>query len=418
MSVSKAALHLRLFVAFALVALLSSLSSALVVMVVTGQHSEDEAALRLHSAANLVLAMVEVEKDRDLSDAAELAARLGMQQELEQAAIGRIVAGSRQRIRDDFLAVVDATGQLVAEDSLAPGLSLGAAEAVRLALAGRSAALVTLDSGTLRIEGAAPIQRDGAVVGGVVAGDLVDSRFLGQIKRSTGLEAALMSGDRLLSSTLEEPRPEVEQSLAAVLRVGNTAERIEAGEQVVARPTVGERGYVGLLVPLAGAGGRTVAALFLGMPSSQLSARQLELLLPLLGLLAVALLVVAGISFLVSRAMAERLAPSLREQASDRIRLDGLEIDRARHEAVLRGRPLFLTPTEFKILWVLAGSPGRVFTRQELMEHLWGTDFAPDSGVVDTHIGNLRRKIEADPAKPEYILTVRGVGFKFRPPAP
>ncbi len=415
---SKSALHLRLFVAFALVALLSSLSSALVVMVVTGQRSEDEAVLRLHSAANIVLALVEVEKDRDLSDAAELAARLGMQRELEQATIERTIAGSRQRIRDDFLAVVDGTGQLVAEDSLAPGLGVGATEAIRLALAGRSVALVAFDDKALRIEAAAPIQRDGAVVGGVVAGDLVDSRFLGQIKRSTGLEAALLNDGRLLASTLEEPRSEMEQGLVAALHAGNAAERIEAGEQVVTSPRVGERGYMGLLVPLAGIGGRTVAVLFLGMPASQLSARQLELLLPLLGLLSVALLLVAGVGFLVARAMADRLVPPIAEQATDRIRLDGLEIDWARHEAALRGRPLSLTPTEFKLLWVLARSPGRVFTRQELMEQLWGTDFAPESGVVDTHIGNLRRKIEADPAKPEYILTVRGVGFKFRPPAP
>ncbi|MBI4493255.1 MAG: winged helix-turn-helix domain-containing protein [Chloroflexi bacterium] len=431
---SRSTLHLRLFLAFALVALLSALASALVVVAVTGRRSDDEAALRLHAAANAVVALLEAEKDRDLSDAAELAARLGMQVQLEPTGVQRAIGGSRLRIKDDYVAVVDSSARLVAEDAVAPGLSGGAGEAARLALASRATALLELHDGVLRIEGAAPIVQDGALAGAVVAGDLLDSRFLGRVKRTTGLEVALVGGERLLSSTLEELRPEVEQGLAAALQAGSTAERLQAEEQVAVQPRLGGAGYVGLFVPLDGAGGRAVAILFLGMPASQLAARQLDLLSPLLGLVLVALLATSGVSFLEARALAVRLAPpgsatpqpavpepaapqpaaEAPRQMDKRIVLDGLEIDRARHEVRLQGNLLSLTPTEFQLLCTLAGAPGQVFTRQELMERVWGTDFMGESGVVDTHVGNLRRKLEAEPANPRYILTVRGVGFKFR----
>ncbi len=84
------------------------------------------------------------------------------------------------------------------------------------------------------------------------------------------------------------------------------------------------------------------------------------------------------------------------------------------YTAYLNGKPLDLTPIEFKILATLAEQPGRVFTRLQLIEALSGTTYATLDRTIDTHIKNLRRKIERDSQNPEYIVTVRGVGYKFR----
>jgi DNA-binding response OmpR family regulator len=83
------------------------------------------------------------------------------------------------------------------------------------------------------------------------------------------------------------------------------------------------------------------------------------------------------------------------------------------HEAYFRKERLDLTPIEFKLLATLASQPGRVFTRLQLIEALSGTTYATLDRTIDTHIKNLRKKIEPDPQNPQYILTVRGVGYKF-----
>jgi DNA-binding response OmpR family regulator len=93
-----------------------------------------------------------------------------------------------------------------------------------------------------------------------------------------------------------------------------------------------------------------------------------------------------------------------------------LEVDTSRHEVLLGGRPVQLTPTEFDLLVVMAGSPGRVFPRLELLERVQGEAFDGYEGyerVVDSHIKNLRQKIETDPRQPQMVLTVFGVGYKF-----
>ena len=92
---------------------------------------------------------------------------------------------------------------------------------------------------------------------------------------------------------------------------------------------------------------------------------------------------------------------------------DNLTIDEAQHEATLHGQPVELTAREFALLLALAQHPGRVFTRAQLLERVWG-DAYYDDHVVDVHIGNLRKKLEADPAHPQYLETVRGVGYRFR----
>lgn len=93
-----------------------------------------------------------------------------------------------------------------------------------------------------------------------------------------------------------------------------------------------------------------------------------------------------------------------------------LMLDVPRRTVTLRGQPVALTLSEFTILHVLLRTPGRVFLREELLDQLSPHGKAAIDRVIDVHIGNLRRKIENDPAQPRYILTVRGVGYRFADP--
>ena len=92
----------------------------------------------------------------------------------------------------------------------------------------------------------------------------------------------------------------------------------------------------------------------------------------------------------------------------------GLVLDLEKHKTVLNGRTVPLTLHEFRLLHALMAAPGKVFTRYELLQHLYpqGEAIVIDR-VVDVHIGKLRQKIETDPSNPQYILTVRGLGYKF-----
>jgi DNA-binding response OmpR family regulator len=80
----------------------------------------------------------------------------------------------------------------------------------------------------------------------------------------------------------------------------------------------------------------------------------------------------------------------------------------------VRGREAALTYVEFEILSALARSPGRVFTRDMLLSRIWGDSAYRDQRTIDVHIRHLREKIERDPKDPEYLCTVRGVGYRFR----
>jgi DNA-binding response OmpR family regulator len=95
------------------------------------------------------------------------------------------------------------------------------------------------------------------------------------------------------------------------------------------------------------------------------------------------------------------------------IAIGDLVIDFVRHEARLDGVSIHLTPKEFTLLETMAAQPGRVFTRLELLESAFGYDYAGFERTVDVHMMNLRKKIERDPNKPEYIRTVYGLGYKF-----
>ena len=79
----------------------------------------------------------------------------------------------------------------------------------------------------------------------------------------------------------------------------------------------------------------------------------------------------------------------------------------------MRGEQVNLTRSEFQLLRLLAGRPGEVFGRAQIMEELWQTEFDGDERACDVHISNLRQKVERDPQKPELVVTVRGVGYKF-----
>jgi two-component system response regulator RegX3 len=91
----------------------------------------------------------------------------------------------------------------------------------------------------------------------------------------------------------------------------------------------------------------------------------------------------------------------------------GLTIDLARHAVLVDETPVAVTPSEFKVLSLLASRPGEVFSRRQIMEHLWDSTYVGDARACDVHIANLRRKIEPDPAHPTRIVTVREAGYRL-----
>jgi len=95
------------------------------------------------------------------------------------------------------------------------------------------------------------------------------------------------------------------------------------------------------------------------------------------------------------------------------VRFGNLAVDFVRHEVVVQGEPVYLTPKEFKLLETLIQEPGRAFTRLELLDRVFGFDYEGLERTVDVHVMNLRKKIEPNPREPTYIQTVYGVGYKF-----
>jgi DNA-binding response OmpR family regulator len=112
-----------------------------------------------------------------------------------------------------------------------------------------------------------------------------------------------------------------------------------------------------------------------------------------------------------------RLDRSEYEQKSESVAevlvFNNLELDLTRRELRLDGRPLPLKPKEFELMTFLARHRGQVLTRDLLLERVWGWDFSGGSRTVDVHIRWLREKIEAEPANPSRIITVRGIGYRF-----
>ena len=94
-------------------------------------------------------------------------------------------------------------------------------------------------------------------------------------------------------------------------------------------------------------------------------------------------------------------------------RLGGLTLDIVEHEVVVDGEPVALSPSEYKLLALLAEEPGRVFTRREIMQHLWQSTYVGDERACDAHVSTLRKKIERDPSHPERIVTIPAFGYKL-----
>lgn len=102
-------------------------------------------------------------------------------------------------------------------------------------------------------------------------------------------------------------------------------------------------------------------------------------------------------------------------ESPDRLVFDGLVVDLGGRTVERGGRPVTLSALEFDLLAALAGSPGRVFSRRQLLERVWGYDFYGDERVVDVHVRSLRKRLDDDAGAPKVIGTVRGVGYKFLP---
>ncbi|MFO0773545.1 MAG: response regulator transcription factor [Nitrospiraceae bacterium] len=117
---------------------------------------------------------------------------------------------------------------------------------------------------------------------------------------------------------------------------------------------------------------------------------------------------------LLARVRAILRREQFRAAAPPRYRAGDIEMDVSRHEVRVRGKAVELTPKEFQLLERLLAAPHHVFTRQELMDQVWGEGYALEPHGVDVHISALRRKVEADPEHPRTIVTVRGHGYKVR----
>lgn len=123
------------------------------------------------------------------------------------------------------------------------------------------------------------------------------------------------------------------------------------------------------------------------------------------------------------RELTGRIRAQLRRRELDRsstpagapakLKAGQVEIDLARHTVTVRGAPVKLTRSEFQVLRLLLEKPGEVYSRRQIMEELWQTEFKGDVRACDVHISNLRQKVETDPQNPELVLTVRRLGYKF-----
>ncbi len=116
---------------------------------------------------------------------------------------------------------------------------------------------------------------------------------------------------------------------------------------------------------------------------------------------------------LVARIRAILRRVDRQDEPSDRLEVAGVSIDVARMKVEADGRTIELTPTEFQLLLTLARQPGRIFTRAQLLDAIHGLAFESYERAIDAHVKNLRHKLEPDPARPRYVLTVYGVGYRF-----
>jgi two-component system, OmpR family, alkaline phosphatase synthesis response regulator PhoP len=112
-------------------------------------------------------------------------------------------------------------------------------------------------------------------------------------------------------------------------------------------------------------------------------------------------------------ALLRRRAGGKQSENEDRLEIGDLVVDRRRHEVSRAGARIDLTPLEFQILDLLASEPGRAWSRNDLLDRVWSTEYEGYQRNIDPHINRLRKKLENDPKDPHYVLTVRGVGYKL-----
>lgn len=116
------------------------------------------------------------------------------------------------------------------------------------------------------------------------------------------------------------------------------------------------------------------------------------------------------------RAVLRRIQPAgdaPHEEEHQSATFPDFRLDYTSRTLTVRGRETLCPPKEFELLWTLAGHPGRVYTRESLLQQVWDYDFLGDLRTVDVHVQRLRKKIEPNPEEPRYIKTVWGVGYKF-----
>ena len=117
----------------------------------------------------------------------------------------------------------------------------------------------------------------------------------------------------------------------------------------------------------------------------------------------------ARVKALLRRSSLEKIE----SEPEDKITAGDLIINNTSREVYMDGKPVFLSLKEFELLYLLASHRNRVFTREQLLELIWGYEYSGETRTVDVHVRNLRKKIEKDPDHPQYIQTVRGMGYKF-----
>ncbi|AZB44067.1 DNA-binding response regulator [Bacillus sp. FJAT-42376] len=111
-----------------------------------------------------------------------------------------------------------------------------------------------------------------------------------------------------------------------------------------------------------------------------------------------------------------RRTAKLKPETKHSISIGSISIDSSTREVKAEGAGIEMTAKEFDVLWLLASHPGQVFSRSQLLEKVWGYDFSGDGNTVNVHIRRLREKLEKNPAEPEYIKTVWGIGYKLEQP--
>ena len=127
---------------------------------------------------------------------------------------------------------------------------------------------------------------------------------------------------------------------------------------------------------------------------------------------------VARIRAVLRRAQVEATAAeAVSADTETPVEVGDVLIDPQGHEVRIRGETVRLPLKEFDLLWVLISNAGRVVTRDDLIDQVWGMDYVGDTKTLDAHIRRLRRKVEIEPSNPQRIVTVRGVGYKYHEPA-